>query len=142
MCGIVGIFNLDNEIIHERILHDMCKKIEHRGPDEKGKNLSLGMQRLSIMRNGSQPIHNKNKSVWTVYNGEIYNFKDLRKNLIKKIMIYHKYDTEVIVHLYDEYGESFVKLLNGMFSIALWDDEKETLFLYRDRMGEKPLHYY
>ena len=91
MCGIVGIFNLDNEIIHERILHDMCKKIEHRGPDERGtffgKNLSLGMQRLSIIdiENGSQPIHNKNKSVWTVYNGEIYNFKDLRKNLIKKL---------------------------------------------------------
>ena len=110
-----------------------------------GENLSLGMQRLSIIdiENGSQPIHNKNKSVWTVYNGEIYNFKDLRKNLIKKNYEFiTNTDTEVIVHLYDEYGENFVKLLNGMFSIALWDDEKETLFLYRDRMGEKPLHYY
>jgi asparagine synthase (glutamine-hydrolysing) len=149
MCGIVGIFNLDKEDIKNQSLYDMCRTIEHRGPDDRGtyfrQNFSMGMQRLSIIDidNGSQPIYNKQKTVWTVFNGEIYNYKELRKKLVAKNYEFNSNtDTEVIVHLYEEYGENFVTLLNGMFSIALWDVDKETLFLYRDRMGEKPLHYH
>ena len=87
MCGIAGIFNLDREDIKHQSLYDMCRKIEHRGPDERGtyfrQNLSMGMQRLSIIDidNGSQPIHNKQKTVWTVFNGEIYNVENLKKQL-------------------------------------------------------------
>lgn len=123
--------------------------IIHRGPDEDGYyadgNINLGMRRLSIIdvTTGHQPIHNEDRSIWTVFNGEIYNFQELRKELEEKG---HRFytdhsDTEVIVHLYEEYGDDFLHKINGMFAIALWDKGKERLLLIRDRMGVKPLFY-
>jgi len=127
----------------------MTDTIVHRGPDEEGfysgERVNLAIRRLSIidLESGQQPIHNEDKSLWTVFNGEIYNFQGLRKNLKEKG---HKFytdhsDTEVIVHLYEEYGPDFVHKLNGMFSIALWDNNEDKLLLIRDRMGVKPLFY-
>jgi asparagine synthase (glutamine-hydrolysing) len=120
----------------------------HRGPDDEGyyfdDKVALGMRRLSIidLTTGHQPISNEDGSVWTVYNGEIYNFPELRADLIKRG---HQFttqtDTEVIVHLYEEKEENFVHSLNGMFAIAVWDKKKKKLVLVRDRIGVKPLHY-
>ena len=121
----------------------------HRGPDDEGyysdKKVSLGMRRLSIIDlvTGHQPIPNEDKSVWVILNGEIYNFPELREQLIAKgHTFFTKSDTEVIVHLYEEEGENFVSRLNGMFAIALWDKKSNTFYLVRDRLGIKPLHYW
>jgi asparagine synthase (glutamine-hydrolysing) len=127
----------------------MAGTIYHRGPDDSGYysdgSVNMGMRRLSILdlSTGKQPIHNENKSLWTVFNGEIYNFTELRTVLEKRG---HKFytnhsDTELIVHLFEEYGEEFPNYINGMFAIALWDKEREQLYLIRDRMGVKPLFY-
>ena len=127
----------------------MTDAIFHRGPDDDGYyadgNINLGMRRLSIidLTTGQQPIHNEDRRLWTVFNGEIYNFQKLRKDLEDKG---HRFytdhsDTEVVVHLYEQYGEAFPHRLNGMFALALWDQEKEKLLLVRDRMGVKPLFY-
>jgi asparagine synthase (glutamine-hydrolysing) len=127
----------------------MCNALTHRGPDDEGffysNNINLAMRRLSIidLATGKQPIHNEDASVWTVFNGEIYNFRELREELEKaghRFYTDHS-DTEVIVHLYEEYGSDFPLKINGMFAIALWDARKQQLFLYRDRMGVKPLFY-
>lgn len=123
--------------------------IIHRGPDEDGYyadgNINLGMRRLSIIdvTTGHQPIHNEDRSIWTVFNGEIYNFQELRKELEEKGHSFYTdhSDTEVVVHLYEEYGDDFLHKINGMFAIALWDKGKERLLLIRDRMGVKPLFY-
>ena len=126
----------------------MTETLYHRGPDEDGyyqdKNISFGMRRLKIidLETGHQPIFNENKSICIIMNGEIYNFPALKKQLQKKgHRFYTKTDSEVIPHLYEEYGENFIHLLNGMFTIALWDKRKKKLFLIRDRIGIKPLYY-
>lgn len=145
MCGICGFTGSPDE----NVLKRMTALIIHRGPDEDGYyadgNINLGMRRLSIIdvTTGHQPIHNEDRSIWTVFNGEIYNFQELRKELEEKG---HRFytdhsDTEVVVHLYEEYGAGFVHRINGMFAIALWDKEKERFLLIRDRMGVKPLFY-
>ncbi len=126
----------------------MCESIKHRGPDDEGiylkPNIGLGSRRLKIidLEGGHQPISNESGKIWLVFNGEIYNFLELKDFLIKRG---HQFksstDTEVIVHLYEEYGDEFVTKLRGMFAFALWDDEKEKLYLVRDRLGQKPLYY-
>ena len=126
----------------------MCDKIIHRGPDEEGyyvaDNVSLGMRRLSIidLSTGSQPIFNEDESIVVVFNGEIYNFKELREDLERKGHYFStNSDTEVIVHAYEEYGYECLGRFNGMFAIALWDTNRKELFLARDRIGIKPLYY-
>lgn len=145
MCGICGFSGKTDE----STLKAMTGTLVHRGPDEYGfysdGSMNLGIRRLSIidLKTGHQPIHNENGSIWTVCNGEIYNFQELRKELEEKKHTFYTdhSDIEVIVHLYEEYGLEFLHKLNGMFAIALWDKRKDTLFLIRDRMGVKPLFY-
>ena len=131
MCGIAGVYGLGDKELVKR----MCNKLVHRGPDEKGyyidKNISLGMQRLSIidLESGKQPIFNEDGSIIVIFNGEIYNFYDLRGELERKgHSFYTKSDTEVIVHAYEEYNIDFVHKLDGMFAIALWDSDKKELY--------------
>jgi asparagine synthase (glutamine-hydrolysing) len=126
----------------------MCQTIVHRGPDDEGVyargRVGLGMRRLSIidLAGGKQPIHNEDRTVWVVFNGEIYNFPQLRRELENRgHQFYTHSDTEVIVHLYEEMGADCVKKLRGMFAIALYDEGQDSLFLARDRLGKKPLHY-
>lgn len=145
MCGICGFTGSPDEAPLAR----MTDSILHRGPDEDGfysdGKINLGMRRLSIidLAGGHQPIHNEDKTLWTVFNGEIYNFHDLRKGLKEKGHGFYTdhSDTEAIVHLYEEYGDDFAHKINGMFAIALWDKSRERLLLIRDRMGVKPLFY-
>jgi len=145
MCGICGFTGNKNEAVLRR----MAESIFHRGPDEDGfysdGEINLGIRRLSIIdvETGHQPVHNEDQTIWTVFNGEIYNFKELRKELEERG---HKFytdhsDTELIVHLYEDLGNDFTHELNGMFAIALWDKGKKKLLLIRDRMGVKPLFY-
>jgi len=145
MCGICGFSGPPGETI----LNKMMDSIVHRGPDEEGfcsdGRMNLGIRRLSIidLETGRQPVHNEDRSLWTVFNGEIYNSQELRKDLIDaghKFYTDHS-DTEVIVHLYERYGDDFVAKMNGMFAIALWDSRENKLLLVRDRMGVKPLFY-
>lgn len=149
MCGISGIVYSDKEqSVEQSTLKKMCEVIMHRGPDDDGfyinQNVGLGMRRLSIidLATGKQPISNEDETVWVVFNGEIYNQKDLRRDLER---VGHKFktqtDTEAIVHAYEEYGESCVQKFNGMFAFAIWDQRKNMLFLARDRIGIKPLYY-
>jgi len=145
MCGICGFTGKKDEVI----LKKMTDSLFHRGPDEEGfyfdDKINLGIRRLSIidLETGHQPIHNEDKTIWMVFNGEIYNFQELRKDLEKigHNFYTHHSDGEVLVHLYEEYGIDFLSKLNGMFSIALWDKKNEKLILVRDRMGVKPLFY-
>ncbi|MFQ5456018.1 MAG: asparagine synthase (glutamine-hydrolyzing) [Nitrospirota bacterium] len=150
MCGICGIFYFNkNQVVDKALLVGMRDQLTHRGPDDAGiylnQNIGLGHRRLSIidLDGGHQPIHNEDKSIWVILNGEIYNFKDLRDYLISKG---HKFctntDTEVIVHLYEEKGDDFVNSLRGMFAFALWSNREKKLILGRDRVGKKPLYYY
>jgi len=146
MCGICGVYGFDDR----KLIRAMNKTLVHRGPDQEGyfidKNIMLGHRRLSIIdlsSKGKQPTHNEDKTVWCVYNGEIYNFAEIRDELEKKgHRFYSNTDTEVIVHAYEEYGFECLKYFNGMFAFALWDSKKKLLFLARDRIGVKPLHYY
>ncbi len=150
MCGICGIYKFDSgEHINPEILKDMTAVQSHRGPDElsifKDNNLGLGHDRLSIidLSTGSQPISNEDKTVWVVFNGEIFNYLELREDLIKRGHRFKtKSDTEVLVHLYEEYGTGFFDLLNGQFAFAIWDKQKQQLLLARDRVGIRPLYYY
>ena len=150
MCGITGYIYKDPiECADESMLKKMCDVIRHRGPDEWGRYengpVGIGMRRLSIidLASGTQPIHNEDSTIWIVFNGEIYNHKDLRADLEKRgHKFYTNSDTETIVHLYEQYGENCVDRLRGMFAFAIWDGNAETLFLARDRLGIKPLHYY
>ena len=126
----------------------MCSTIVHRGPDDEGiyarGPAGLGMRRLSIidLSGGRQPIHNEDQSVWVVFNGEIYNFPELRKELEQRgHKFYTHSDTEVIVHLYEDFGTDCIKKLRGMFAIALFDEKRQSLLLARDRLGKKPLYY-
>jgi len=126
----------------------MCDAIVHRGPDDSGyyvrDGIALGMRRLSIidLSTGHQPVHNEDRSVWVVFNGEIYNFKSLRADLERHgHTFYTGTDTEVIVHLYEQFGERCVEKMRGMFAFAIWDERRKTLLLARDRLGIKPVFY-
>lgn len=149
MCGLAGIYSfVRNQSIESRALEAMISMVHHRGPDSTGiklfDNAGLAHARLSIidLKTGDQPIHNENRTVWTVFNGEIFNFIELRETLIRKGHIFStKTDTEVIVHLYEEYGDHFVNHLNGQFAIALYDTKRNKLLLIRDRAGIVPLFY-
>jgi asparagine synthase (glutamine-hydrolysing) len=149
MCGIVGQIYRDPERrVEPASLATMCAALVHRGPDDQGAycvgNVGLAMRRLAIIdvNTGQQPIHNEDATVWTVYNGEIYNFRELRRELESRgHAFYTQTDTEVLVHLYEDHGVDFVRRLNGMFAIALWDVRKRRLVLARDHIGIKPLFY-
>ena len=148
MCGIVGIVNSESKRVDEALLGRMCNAIRHRGPDDDGfyinGSVGLGMRRLSIidLASGQQPIHNQDRSAWIVYNGEIYNYLQLRQQLEKLgHTFYTNSDTEAIIHAYDQYGADCPKHLRGMFAFAIWDERTEELFLARDRVGKKPLLY-
>ncbi len=150
MCGICGIFNLkSNRKPDIKLIRGMNNTLFHRGPDSEGyytdKKAALAMRRLSIIDvdGGEQPVYNEDKKLVTVFNGEIFNYKELRKTLQDNGHRFNSNsDTEIIPHLFEEYGESFVEKLNGQFAIALYDKVKGRLFLYRDRVGIKPLYYY
>jgi asparagine synthase (glutamine-hydrolysing) len=148
MCGIAGIVDLESGPVVADDVRRMCDVMRHRGPDDEGLYLGacagLGMRRLSIidLETGRQPIHNEDRTVWVVLNGEIYNFRDLRKDLESRgHAFYTLTDTETIVHLYEEYGDRCVDHLRGMFAFALWDEKRRRLLLARDRLGVKPLYY-
>lgn len=144
MCGIAGVLAPDHAVTIQR----MTDVLRHRGPDDEGyyhgNQVSLGFRRLSIidLAHGAQPIANEDGSVWIVFNGEIYNFHELRGELEEKG---HQFstdtDTEVIVHLYEEMGDQCVERLRGMFAFAIWDERRSRLFMARDRLGQKPLFY-
>lgn len=149
MCGIAGQLSIDGQMpADEGLLHRMTDVISHRGPDGEGHYISgpvgLGHRRLSIIdvAAGKQPMCNEDTTVWITFNGEIYNFHSLRNDLISKGHAFKtSSDTEVIVHLYEEFGEACVTRLHGMFAFAIWDTKKQSLFLARDRVGIKPLYF-
>lgn len=148
MCGIVGIVNRRDCTVDADLLTRMCESIRHRGPDDDGFYLNgaaaLAMRRLAIIdvKSGKQPIHNRDRTAWIVFNGEIYNYLELRERLEKLGHIFYTdSDTEAIVHAYDQYGDDCPKYLRGMFAFAIWDERTEELFLARDRVGKKPLLY-
>src|SRR5436305_1406194 len=148
MCGIAGVIGREGESVSTEYVRRMTDAIVHRGPDDEGirahRNIGLGMRRLSIidLSGGNQPIFNEDRSVSVVFNGEIYNFPALRKELVARgHKFYTQCDTEVIVHLYEEMGADCIKKLRGMFAIALYDEKRKTLLLARDRLGKKPLYY-
>lgn len=150
MCGIAGFISREDSNAAEREsrLDAMCKVITHRGPDEQGMTVrgraALGMRRLSIidLAGGQQPIFNEDDSIFIVFNGEIYNFLELREDLIKRGYKFKTHsDTETILHAYEEYGENCVDYLRGMFAFAIWNKRDESLFIARDRVGKKPLFY-
>ena len=148
MCGIAGIVRTGTEPVDEALLSRMCEAIRHRGPDEGGTYVKgpvgLGVRRLSIIdvKGGHQPISNQDGSSWIVFNGEIYNYLELREKLEKLGHTFHtNSDTEAIVHAYDQYGADCPKYLRGMFAFAIWDERTQELLLARDRVGKKPLLY-
>jgi asparagine synthase (glutamine-hydrolysing) len=148
MCGIAGIVRWDGRPAVEREIRAMCRTMVHRGPDDEGIYLSdgvaLGMRRLSIidLANGQQPVFNEDGSICVVFNGEIYNFLELRRQLERAGHVFRtSTDTETIVHLYEDHGPSCVEYLRGMFAFAVWDSRRRRLLLARDRLGIKPLYY-
>jgi asparagine synthase (glutamine-hydrolysing) len=148
MCGIAGMILAPPGVVDAATIHNMCQTIIHRGPDDEGiyaeAGVGLGMRRLSIidLSGGRQPVHNEDKTVWVVFNGEIYNFPEQRKELERSgHHFYTNSDTEVIVHLYEMYGADCVQKLRGMFALAVYDERSKRLLLARDRLGKKPLHY-
>jgi asparagine synthase (glutamine-hydrolysing) len=148
MCGIVGIVGSAGRPVDDAVVRAMNDSIRHRGPDDEGylvrPQVGLGMRRLSIIdvAGGRQPIHNEDESIWAVYNGETYNYDELRDDLQRRGHgLYTKSDTETVVHLYEEYGDAGVARLRGMFAYALWDERRNRLLVARDRFGIKPLYY-
>ena len=149
MCGIAGIVSVNGRALPDAAIADaMCQLIVHRGPDDQGiyrtPTAQIGMRRLSIidLAGGHQPIHNEDKSIWIVFNGEIYNFKELRHDLEQLgHAFYTNTDTECIVHAYEEYGDECFAKLRGMFAIAILDHNRNRFVLARDRLGKKPLYY-
>src|SRR5882762_9769212 len=149
MCGIAGFVDVHTRldgVERAAVLHRMCRVIRHRGPDDQGKHIApsiaLGMRRLSIidLSGGHQPISNEDGSVTIVFNGEIYNYRELQSVLQARGHVFKtNSDTETIVHAYEEYGASCVDHLRGMFAFAVWDDRQKKLFIARDRVGKKPL---
>jgi asparagine synthase (glutamine-hydrolysing) len=150
MCGICGIFDTRGVVRHRDILGRMNNKLFHRGPNGGGvkffQNACLGHRRLSIIdlsKSGTQPIDNEDNSIAVTFNGEIYNYNKLRKDLISKGHIFKSdTDTEVLVHLYEEYGSGLLDYINGMYVFAIYDNNKKKLFISRDRLGQKPLFYF
>jgi asparagine synthase (glutamine-hydrolysing) len=149
MCGIAGIINFNSSEDKQDLLRRMIGLLRHRGPDSSGIYLNgpagLAHARLSIidLSSGDQPIHNEDRSIWIVFNGEIFNYPELREDLKSRgHRFYTQTDTEVLVHLYEEKGAKLFDDLNGQFALALWDKNRETLLLGRDRMGIRPLFYY
>ena len=150
MCGICGKLNFDSgATVSPALVRMMADTIQHRGPDDEGYYVAgpvgLGFRRLSIidLQLGHQPLSNEDGTVWIVFNGEIYNYQELREFLISKGHIFStRTDTEVIVHLYEELGPACVDRLRGMFAFAIWDCKSRTLMLARDRVGIKPLYYH
>src|SRR5947208_2047620 len=148
MCGIAGKYNLDGRRADGRLLHRMASLIAHRGPDDEGVyvegSFGMTMRRLSIidLGGGHQPLCNEDGSIWIVFNGEIYNYVELREQLLARG---HRFktetDTEVIVHLYEEHGEACLEYLRGMFALARWHSAAQKLFLPRGRSGKTPLSY-
>jgi len=162
LCGIAGIASKDSRPIDEAVLRRMCDAMVHRGPDgagyytnsgpqmaaqingDKHASVGLGIRRLAVIDliTGDQPIHNEDRTVWVVLNGEIYNYQELRAELERLgHSFYTRSDTEVIVHAYEQYGCDVTRRLRGMFAFALWDDRMRQLLLARDRVGKKPLLY-
>ncbi|MEO5860132.1 MAG: asparagine synthase (glutamine-hydrolyzing), partial [Pyrinomonadaceae bacterium] len=151
MCGIAGWINLkqsDSNEGAEPVLHSMCERIVHRGPNSEGlwidDTVALGMRRLSIIDlvTGDQPVFNCDKSVVVMMNGELYNYREVRAELEKKGHTFTtKSDTEILPHLYEEYGDDLLKHVNGMYAFSLWDPRAKKLIIARDRFGEKPLYY-
>ena len=159
MCGICGKLSYDPSPVEIELVKRMCRSLACRGPDDEGVYINsqgskgatdakvvLGHRRLSIIDlspAGHQPMSNETDAIWVTYNGEIYNFKNLKSRLLEKG---HRFksdtDTEVILHLYEEEGTAAVQKFNGMFAFALWDEKKEQLWVCRDRLGIKPLVYY
>src|SRR5215467_8550528 len=147
MCGIAG-FVLREQKAQLPLIRAMCDDIRHRGPDDEGFHLdggtAIGMRRLSIidLSTGHQPISNEDGTVWIVFNGEIYNYQELRERLIAQG---HQFrtasDTETLIHLYEQEGPEGLRKLRGMFAYAIWDSRQRRLFLARDRFGKKPLYY-
>src|SRR3984893_4191338 len=148
MCGIAGYVGLEKNSNREKLLKQMASALRHRGPDDERyfiqPEIGLAARRLSIidLPGSHQPILNEDKTIHVVFNGEIYNYVELRADLKKRG---HKLrtqgDTETLVHLYEDHGIDMLRLLRGMFAFALWDARKKILFLARDRLGKKPLHY-
>lgn len=148
MCGITGMMYFDNRDIPDASLRAMMDVIRHRGPDDAGvwtdPGIGLGFRRLSIidLKEGHQPLCNEDESVWIVFNGEIYNYQPLREKLLAQGHRFRTHtDTEVIVHLYEEYGEDCVQHLRGMFGFVIWDRARKKLFGARDHFGIKPFYY-
>src|SRR4030043_2374792 len=155
MCGIVGFLTSKAlDIPEHEILKRMRDVLIHRGPDDageyirslddKGPFVFFGHRRLSIidLTGGHQPLSNENEKVWVIFNGEIYNFRELREDLEGRGHRFKTHsDTEVIAHSYEEYGEKCFKRFNGMFAIGIWDEKRNRLVLARDRLGKKPLYY-
>lgn len=148
MCGITGFVHNGARATDRSILERMNAALAHRGPDDDGFYLddsaALAMRRLSIIdvAGGKQPIHNRDRTKWIVFNGEIYNFQQLREDLERRgHEFYTQSDTETVIHLYDQYGRACLEHLRGMFAFAIWDTAEKSLFLARDRVGKKPLLY-
>jgi len=149
MCGIVGVLNLkDHPPVDEAVLRQMLGMIRHRGPDEFGlyrdAQVGLGSARLSIidLSGGQQPMTNEDETLWIVFNGEIFNYIELRPDLeARGHRLATNCDTEIILHLYEDYGPDCLRFLNGQFAIAIWDARNRSLFLARDRLGIRPLFY-
>src|SRR5437764_1043684 len=149
MCGICGVYNMQSgEPVSRELVEHMSDLIAHRGPDDQGVyldgHLGLGFTRLSIidLSGGHQPMCNETGDIWTVFNGEIWNFKALRQELLAKGHHFRtSSDTETIVHAYEEYGVDCIERLHGMFGLAIWDQPRQRLLLARDRAGKKPLYY-
>jgi asparagine synthase (glutamine-hydrolysing) len=149
MCGICGIVDFGGKAIQPQVIYRMADTLWHRGPDDAGyyfePGVALGHRRLSIidLQNGQQPLSNEDKTIWLIFNGEIYNHLDLRSLLQSKGHTFRtNSDTEVIVHLYEELGVDCFAQLRGMFAVALWDSGRKQMVLARDRIGKKPLFYY
>lgn len=149
MCGICGTLNFDSSAsVDPAVIRRMADSIRHRGPDDEGYYVAgpvgFGFRRLSIidLSTGHQPMSNEDGTVWIVFNGEIYNYQELRADLLERGHIFKtRTDTEVIVHLYEEFGPACLEKLRGMFGFAIWDSRTNTLLLARDRVGIKPLYY-
>ena len=148
MCGIVGFIDQRKKKEKEEIVKKMADRIKHRGPDGEGfymdNTVALGHRRLSIIdiTGGAQPIFNEDGKLAIIFNGEIYNYIELKEELKPKHTFKTNSDTEILIHGYEEWGKELPKKLRGMFAFAIWDKEKQTLFCARDPFGIKPFYYY